>query len=493
MVTSITNSSIGSNAPSAQKWLRQYISHQARRIRFFSFDLSLIWESHSYSPADFPIYRNAAGEPLVIPQEKVERNAWPVFRVAHGDSLAERAYWVEMDDGQSQCFRVKAWLMTDGEEQVIAEETEKIDKRFCPEARVRQLDEELSALLCKVADQLANRSDSNGLRLRLSNPNLQPCRQIRNCELDDCPAHHDDESLRCWEIENTHCNENIRGLDPIEKFHYCNRCQVFLMACPDPLTRVGENLNRLLNLLQLKYQESLQAQARIQQSEKMATVGEIVLSLTHEIKTPLSVIMSRLDCLRLELDQLNPEELSEDLEVLASHAGRMRRLLEEMLKLASPQVAEFETLNLNELIEGTANLVEKTLSRDSIAMDFKPGKKLPAVRGDFHQLQQVLLNLILNARDAMTEGGLLSIQTRYLPETSQVELQVSDDGPGIEADLIERIFMPFFTTKHAQGGTGLGLSLCRRIMMMHGGKIDVESKPGKGCCFTLLFPIARGK
>ena len=473
-----------------------YLAEQPRAVRMLTPDLDVMWNNTPDREERLPLYRDRAGQSVAIPPPGPGRLAWPVFRALRTGEPAQRNYWVRMNAEDQACYRVRAWIVGSGNNGArrVVEEVERIDSALCHDGRLKRLDEELTGLIQRVAEFLTREAPPQALRLRLPNANLQPCQEIRQCEREECPAHDNEENLRCWEMEYTLCRDGMETQTRLEKFNHCSKCDTYQMACPDPLTRVGENFNRLLSLLEMKYQEAMDAQQQVQQADKMAVIGELMLGLAHEIKTPLSVIMGRLDCLGLELESLGTAEIAEDLTVMRGHAGRMRGILDEVLTLARPEPPRPRPEEIGSLLEEVLAMVGKTLERNQVRVEVKLPARLPKVRVDPLQVQQVLLNLILNARDAMAEGGILRVRAaRRAGPPAGVTVTISDSGCGITPEQMKRLFAPFYSTKLERGGSGLGLTICRRIMTQHGGRIEVESRPGEGTDFTLWFPLPAGE
>ncbi len=472
---------------------RQFWQAQPRAVRIFNPALEVLLDNAPDRVQRYPLYRDGGGQPLAIPPPGAARNGWPVARTLATGEPTARNYWVRLPDADAceACFRVRAWRL-DPTSDLVVEETERIDKALCHDERLKNLDRELGAMIHRVVEFMLRRSPAEALRLRLTNANLQPCHEIRRCGRTRCPAHGHPASVRCWELEGTLCEAGMEYQNQLDKFRHCESCEAFLMACPDPLTRVGENFNRLLSLLELKHQESLEAQAQLQQSEKLALIGELMLGLAHEIKTPLSVIMGRLDCLMLELDEQATGGLGEDLDVLRGQAGRMRALLDNILNLARPEPPRLRPLELAEPVEQVLAVTRKTLEKAAVTVRARvaPGLR---IQGDPLQLQQVLLNLVINARDAMPGGGRIEIGARRegRAATAGIQLWIADSGPGIATDKLEQIFSPFYSTKVQAGGTGLGLAICRRILALHGGRISARNGSRRGAVFTLCFPPAK--
>lgn len=464
---------------------------QPRAMRLFTPALKVCWEN--MKPAQwleqFPLFSDGAGRIVALPPRGPARNAWPVKRALEERQPVSRNYRVAGPAPEKAfCVSLKAYIIEPpGEGPLIVEETERIDTVHCHDERLRYLDEQFARMMGDIANLLFRNAEAGFLQLRLPNPNLQSCHQIKKCRRRDCPAHKS-ENPRCWEIPGTLCPQGEIQLDPVGKFHYCNRCPVYLLACPDPLTRVGESFNRLLSFLQFKYQESIEMYQVIQQSELLAAIGELTISIVHEIKNPISVISTRLDCLSLELESLTREELAGDLDVLRHQVGRMRLFLEGLLTLTRPGKIQHQALGINEVILNTLPLLVKTLEKARIRLENRLAEGLPAIVGCSTSIQQVLLNLLLNARDAIEEGGTILIGSHPNPaDPAEVQVEVRDSGCGIPAGELGRIFSPYYSTKLERGGNGLGLAICSRIMSQHGGRIDVKSRPGRGTTFTLTF------
>jgi PAS domain S-box-containing protein len=233
----------------------------------------------------------------------------------------------------------------------------------------------------------------------------------------------------------------------------------------------------------------------VRQSEKLTGLGTLAAGIAHEINNPIGIISSRIEIMLLdaESDPL-PAEVMEDLRVLHRHAQRVARIAQGLLSFSrqAPGEGKRAPVDLNALVEDTLLLVEKQVVKGGIAVKRVLDPGLPPVWGDENALQQVLMNLLTNARDALGAGGEISIETGIAPgEVEAVTLLVRDTGAGIPPDVLPRIFDPFFTTK--PGGTGLGLSVSYGIVRDHKGTLEVESRPGEGTTFILtLPPLGRG-
>jgi len=473
--------------------LKAYFAEQPRAIRFFGPDLEVRWDNCPDREGRFPVYRDESGAVLSVPQEGLQRWVWPVTQVSRGAERSERLYKLEPPAVTGvQCFRVLAWPLPgpDGTQPLVVEEVERVEAEDCRDHRIGQLDKEVENLLQQIVEHLQQGRAGDVLRLRLANPNVRKCRELRECHSGRCPAFMERTNLRCWEIPDTFCPEAAESQDILTKFRYCHQCEVFVAACPDPLTRVAENFNRLISLLQLKYHEALEMQRQLQQSEKLGALGELLAGIAHEIKNPLGILLGRLDVLSLEMEDPARDDVADDFEVIRSQAARVQHIIDHLLRMARPGPLETRSASLNEIIIDTLPMVRKTLQNANVHLETRLASELPSVDVDVIHIQQVLLNLILNARDAMPEGGLLSITTeRNGTDPPGILVLVRDTGVGMTTEQLKAFSTPFFTTKLEQGGTGLGLAMCQRIMRQHKGRMDAESQLNKGTVMQLWFPI----
>ena len=225
------------------------------------------------------------------------------------------------------------------------------------------------------------------------------------------------------------------------------------------------------------------------QAEKLAALGTLSAGLAHELNNPVGIISSRIDLMLQEADELGlPPQVRQDLEVLHRHSLRVARIARGLLSFARQSPGDRGLLDLNGVVEDTLLLLEKQVSKEGITVRRSLARDLPPMQGDSNALQQVVLNLLTNARDAMADGGEIRIKTGTVASRpGWLRLVVADNGPGIPLHRLPRIFDPFYTTK-AQG-TGLGLAVSYGIVREHQGTIDVQSQPGKGTTFTLTFPV----
>jgi PAS domain S-box-containing protein len=221
-------------------------------------------------------------------------------------------------------------------------------------------------------------------------------------------------------------------------------------------------------------------------AETLAALGTLSAGIAHEINNPVGILSSRLE-LMLDGRRDVPPELRDDLEMLRRNVERVGRITRSLLSQARQSPMERRAVDLNMVVEDSLMLVGKQLSKDRVQIVTALAPNLPAIRGEPHTLQQVLMNLLVNARDAMPNGGTVRIETsRGTGREDGVRLVVADNGPGIPADVLPRISEPFYTTKVA--GTGLGLPLSYNIIREHGGRVAVETAAGRGTTFIITLP-----
>jgi PAS domain S-box-containing protein len=225
------------------------------------------------------------------------------------------------------------------------------------------------------------------------------------------------------------------------------------------------------------------------QAEKLAGLGTLAAGVAHELNNPIGVLTSRIELMRLEAEgRPLPPELRDDLDVLHRHAQRVARISQGLLSFARQAPRERRRVDLNAVVEDTLLLAEPAVTKAGVRVERRLAPALPAVRGDANALQQVILNLLTNARDALGGAGDIVVQTGLAPDGRGLCLTIQDTGPGIPPHVLPRIFDPFFTTK--TDGTGLGLSISYGIVRDHHGTVDVQTGEGRGTTFVLTFPAA---
>lgn len=230
------------------------------------------------------------------------------------------------------------------------------------------------------------------------------------------------------------------------------------------------------------------SQAQLLQAARMAAVGELAAGVAHEINNPAGTILMRASSLGSTLHEAAPD-VQEDVQVIQRQVEKIRRIVTALLTFAQRADATGERVGvqLNELIVRTAQLMDGLLRERRIEVVLDLEDELPTVLAESARIEQVLLNLVNNAIDAMPQGGRMTFASKR--SGARVAVSVADTGSGIDPKILDRIFDPFYTTKDPGQGTGLGLTVSFAIVEQHGGVIEADSVPGEGSRFTLLLPI----
>jgi len=258
----------------------------------------------------------------------------------------------------------------------------------------------------------------------------------------------------------------------------------------DEIGRVCQAFNAMgESLLDRDRQLWEQTQTQLSQSSKLASVGRLAAGVAHEINNPLTGVLT-FSSLLLKDDAI-PPQAKEDLQVIVDETTRCRDIVKNLLDFARETTPKISLVNINEVVEKTMDIVRNQSLFQNITVDeqFKPD--LPAIPIDPNQIQQVILNLVLNAAEAMPDGGTLTVSTNYGADRSYIKISIQDTGTGIAKKDIAGIFDPFFTTKENGKGTGLGLAVSYGIVQRHKGSITVTSKVGRGSTFEINLPVAR--
>jgi len=235
--------------------------------------------------------------------------------------------------------------------------------------------------------------------------------------------------------------------------------------------------------------ELQEAQEQLIQSEKLASIGQLAAGVAHELNNPISVMLGFSQAILRKLPEDDP--LRKPLATIEREGLRCKGIIQNLLDFARRSKPSLQPTNVNEVLEAACALIEHQISLDNVVVTKGYDPHLPQVLADANQLQQVFVNIIINARDAMPQGGTLRLITRSLGD--EVHIIFSDTGIGIPPENIKRIFDPFFTTKEVGQGTGLGLSVSYGIVEQHGGTIEVKSEVGVGTTFIVKLPVMQGK
>jgi two-component system NtrC family sensor kinase len=299
-----------------------------------------------------------------------------------------------------------------------------------------------------------------------------------------------------------HISQPIRAMaDAAKKISEGDYSQKVQLSSDDEIGFLAENFNGMVSELVRAHQElrdwgetlerkvekrtaELKAmQAHLIQSEKLAGVGKLAAGVAHEINNPLTCVLTNSS---LMLSDLPPDDARrEDLQAIVNETLRCRKIVKGLLDFARQTKPQKQSINLNKLAEDVLLLVKNQASFQNISIQTELDSSLPMVLADADQIRQVVLNIILNASDAMPQGGELFIRSCQEPKSKSVMLKISDTGPGIPEEIQNKLFEPFFTTK--QTGTGLGLAIAYGIMERHKGRLKVESTPGHGTTISVIL------
>jgi signal transduction histidine kinase len=270
----------------------------------------------------------------------------------------------------------------------------------------------------------------------------------------------------------------------------------------DEISELAQAVNHMAAELK-KAQEKAEQEAEfrlnlerhLRQAEKLAVIGQIASGLAHEIGTPLNIIGGRTELIKRKLGET--EGLQKNLDVILQQTEKIAKIIRQLLGFVRKKKPESVPVGLDRLLEATLDFLSPQAEKNGVKVRKSGLEKVPWVKGDPDQLQQVFLNLIVNAFQAMPRGGTLTVEAASRRVSREgvgpvehpfAEIIIRDTGPGMTPEVQENIFHPFFTTKEAEKGTGLGLTIARGIVQDHEGWIEVQSEPGKGSRFAVYLP-----
>jgi len=257
------------------------------------------------------------------------------------------------------------------------------------------------------------------------------------------------------------------------------------MCLPYLIDQLEENLSQLAQ----SHAELRETQQQLIQSEKMASVGQLAAGVAHEINNPLGTILLYSHMILEKLEQ--KDDRREELDTIAKEAARCRDIVRGLLDFARQRKLQVENVNVNKILEEALSLVAAQPSFQKVKVLTTLDPSLPPTGGDPVQLKEVFLNILSNAVEAMPEGGAVTVSSRFLDGAArQIEVMIRDTGQGIPPENLDKIFMPFYTTKKIGQGTGLGLAIAYGIVKMHRGAIEVKSKVGEGTAFWVKLPAS---
>lgn len=297
-------------------------------------------------------------------------------------------------------------------------------------------------------------------------------------------------------------------IDGVHRIGEGNLTIPIALGSTDEMGRIAQAIDQLMKDLEsareaqrrelearVELEKSVGLERRMQHAQRLAAVGQIAASLAHEIGSPLHVIGGRA---RYASELENPKELKENLLVIATQADRITKVVQQLLSVARRRAPRLVEVSLVDTARAVTDLLGPQARSQKIDLAMiTPEKDIPPIHGDPDAIQQVIFNLALNAIQAQTDGGRVTIELRAIrdrdslgSERESVAIDVRDDGPGVPAAMRETIFEPFATTKEGRGGTGLGLAVVRGIVREHRGTIQVMDNEGGGALFRVTLPLS---
>ncbi len=291
------------------------------------------------------------------------------------------------------------------------------------------------------------------------------------------------------EIANGQLDQRVREVTDHSELSVLSSSFNFML---DRIKDMNTQLNQWARTLEQKVEERTEQLERthtaMDRQQRLASLGQLAAGVAHEINNPLGGILTFASLVQEDLPEDSP--LREDVQEIVSQADRCRKIVQELLEFSRQRDARMVSHRLNGIVWRTLKMLEKQAQFQNIKIVRELDPDEPIAVADESQLQQVFMNIILNAADAMGDRGKLVVTTGHDSDKGEVFVRIADNGSGIPADLREAIFDPFFTTKDPGKGTGLGLAVVVRIIEAHGGRLEVDSEVGQGTTFTVILPTS---
>ena len=256
-----------------------------------------------------------------------------------------------------------------------------------------------------------------------------------------------------------------------------------------PFRRFRDEFTELSLAINEMIKEIANREAALIQTHKMRAVGTLTAGVAHELNNPMNNIMLTVHMMMEDYTTLSDAERLDMLKDVADETSRAKNIVSNLLDFARESASTIKTLDLEKLLKDTIHLAENQVRMSGIKIELQVTENLPPIHGDGQKLQQVILNLILNAVDASSKGNKIQVIALPYDKSDHIAIKVIDYGQGIPNHILPSIFDPFFTTKAKGKGTGLGLSVSQGIVAKHGGKILVSSEEGSGSIFTVVLPV----
>lgn len=309
------------------------------------------------------------------------------------------------------------------------------------------------------------------------NPKIVRCWERLTCDKQDCPAYG---KLRCWSIAGTCCHGEIKGTFA-QKINDCRECVVYKESCGDDIGELIEAFNLMVRDIKFNFSEKVRIDQEKARSERLLELSDMVAGVAHETRNPLHSIGIAAAFLKKKYQD---ELMNEFLGIIEEEVRKLNDLTSLFLNFSNPPPLQFESCDINQIVEAVVAEVAADASRQHIAVTVEEEETMPRIMADASRIRACVGNLLENALEA-APGGSIKVSTGT--RSGMIMVSVRDNGPGIPAEEQEKIFKPFYTTKTR--GPGLGLAIVERSIKELQGRVEVESKPGRGALFTLFLPL----
>jgi len=342
------------------------------------------------------------------------------------------------------------------------------------------------SLLTRLADELSRGEPGFEFGRMLK------CWEVEKCNRTECPAYGNPDII-CWYVDGTLCKVEPSGRF-LEKLDMCRKCMVYKAHVGDEMVQLADSFKHMVYRQNISEKEIKKLEKRTQliQAAKMSTLGEVSSGVAHELNQPLNVIGVDADFIKKMIkrgNKIDDEELMTVVEEIKAQVRRASTIITHLRDFARVSIGT-EKVSVNRPIRNVFMILGQQLKLREIEVQLDLDDNIPFIMADNNKLEQVFINLVVNARDTIEEkgepGGKVSVKSFFA--RGKVRVSVSDTGKGIPDDIIDKIFEPFFTTKEVGKGTGLGMSISYGIIKDYGGIIRVKSKVGLGTSFELKFP-----
>ncbi len=335
----------------------------------------------------------------------------------------------------------------------------------------------LTTPMKKLKDKM-ELAQAGNLDVEVPNDDLKNCRDLLGCDIKECPAYG---KSRCWTISGTMCFGEVQG-DVFEKLCDCKNCMVYKESCGDEVGELIEVFNQMIKRLKESIRELEESNKEKTRLEKLSVLGEMSMTVAHEIKNPLNAIRGAASYLK---DNFKGDVLKEFLSIIEEETSRLNEIVTSFLRFSRPSPLNLQLSDINKIVKETVELIRQEATENNVEVIMSLDERIASFKFDAQQFKQALLNIIVNSLDASKAGDSIKISTEAFD--LRVSIMVKDTGMGISNKTVSEIFKPFFTTKTR--GAGLGLACVERIIKDHNGDIVVKSEIGKGTEFVITLPV----